>query len=67
MENFCKFVRNMDENVKGLLAVAYDNRKKHIGRKYFFLFIIHLYFLADMHKLQVFTIIIAAFFSFYSI
>ena len=34
MENFCKFVRNMDDNVRGLLAVAYDNRKKHIGRKY---------------------------------
>ena len=33
MENFCKFVRNMDDNVRGLLAVAYDNRKKHLGRK----------------------------------
>ena len=34
MENFCKFVQNMDHNVRGMLAVAYDNRKKHVGRKY---------------------------------
>ncbi|XP_045175995.1 sorting nexin lst-4-like isoform X3 [Mercenaria mercenaria] len=31
MENFCKFQKNMEENVKTLSAVAYDNRKKHLG------------------------------------
>ncbi|XP_060562601.1 sorting nexin lst-4-like isoform X2 [Ruditapes philippinarum] len=31
MENFCKFQKNMEDNVKTLSAVAYDNRKKHLG------------------------------------
>ena len=34
MENFCKFQKNMEDNVKTLCAVAYDNRKKHLGRKF---------------------------------
>ncbi|XP_052799540.1 sorting nexin lst-4-like [Mya arenaria] len=31
MEVFCKFQKLMEDNVKALLAVAYDNRKKHLG------------------------------------
>ena len=34
MENFCKFQKSMEDNVKLLLGVTYDNRKKHLGRKY---------------------------------
>lgn len=31
METFCKFVRGMDDNVKGLINVMLENRKKHLG------------------------------------
>ncbi|KAH3886426.1 hypothetical protein DPMN_010433 [Dreissena polymorpha] len=31
METFCKFQKNMEDNMKTLSAVAYDNRKKHLG------------------------------------
>lgn len=34
LEKFCRFQKNMEENVKTLSAVCYDNRKKHLGRKY---------------------------------
>lgn len=36
MENFVKFVRGMDDNVKHLLNIFHDNMKKHQGRKYLF-------------------------------
>ena len=39
METFCKFVKGMDDNVKGLITVMLDNKKKHLGRKY----IIYMY------------------------
>lgn len=31
METFCKFVKGMDDNVKGLITVMSENRKKHLG------------------------------------
>lgn len=31
MEQFCKFQKSMEDNVKTLLHVAYENRKKHLG------------------------------------
>ncbi|XP_021353279.1 sorting nexin lst-4-like isoform X2 [Mizuhopecten yessoensis] len=31
METFCKFVKGMDDNVKGLITVMNENRKKHLG------------------------------------
>ncbi|KAK3101901.1 hypothetical protein FSP39_007184, partial [Pinctada imbricata] len=31
METFCKFVKNMDDNVRHSLTVMHDNRKKHLG------------------------------------
>ncbi|KAK3600278.1 hypothetical protein CHS0354_013705 [Potamilus streckersoni] len=37
METFCKFVKNMDDNVRSLLNVCQDNRKKqqnHFKREY---------------------------------
>ncbi|XP_055996699.1 sorting nexin-33-like isoform X3 [Ostrea edulis] len=31
MEIFCKFVKNMDDNVRNMLQIGYDSRKKHLG------------------------------------
>ena len=33
METFQKFVKGMDDNVKNLITVFHDNRKRHTGRK----------------------------------
>ena len=35
MEIFCKFVKNMDDNMRNMLQIGHDSRKKHLGRKYF--------------------------------
>lgn len=34
MEIFCKFVKNMDDNMRNMLQIGHDSRKKHLGRKY---------------------------------
>jgi hypothetical protein len=34
MEKFQKFVKGMDDNVKNLIGVFHDNRKRHTGREY---------------------------------
>ena len=34
MENFCKFVMNMTDNVKTLITVHHDYAKKQLGREY---------------------------------
>ncbi|XP_061181427.1 sorting nexin-33-like [Saccostrea echinata] len=31
MEIFCKFVKNMDDNVRNMLQIGHDSRKKHLG------------------------------------
>ncbi|XP_062590061.1 sorting nexin-33-like [Saccostrea cucullata] len=31
MEVFCKFVKNMDDNVRNMLQIGHDSRKKHLG------------------------------------
>nr|XP_022342203.1 sorting nexin-33-like isoform X3 [Crassostrea virginica] len=31
MEIFCKFVKNMDDNMRNMLQIGHDSRKKHLG------------------------------------
>lgn len=36
MEIFCRFVKNMDDNMRNMLQIGHDSRKKHTGRKYMY-------------------------------
>lgn len=38
MEIFCRFVKGMDDNMRNMLQIGHDSRKKHTGRKYKYMY-----------------------------